>query len=65
MLAGVGLALDRHGRMGVIGMVATGLPMVMVVVMVMGMGMTVPVPGLIGPAGGVLGRRHRIVAGQG
>jgi len=55
MLAGVGLALDRHGRMGVIGMVATRLPM--------GMGMTVP--GLIGPAGGVLGRRHRIVAGQG
>ena len=59
MLAGVGLALDRHGRMGVIGMVATRLPMVMV------MGMTVPMPGLIGPAGGVLGRRHRIVAGQG
>jgi hypothetical protein len=61
MLAGVGLALDRHGRMGVIGMVATRLPMVMVMVMVM----TVLVAGLIGPAGGVLGRRHRIVAGQG
>ena len=30
MLAGVGLALDRHGRMGVIGMVATRLPMGMV-----------------------------------
>jgi hypothetical protein len=37
----------------------------MVMVMGMGMGMTVPAPGIMGPAVGVLGRRHRIVAGEG
>jgi len=57
MLAGVGLALDRHGRMRVIGVVATRLPMTM--------SMSMSMPRIIWPTGGVLVRRHRIVGAKG
>lgn len=61
MLAGVGLALDCHGRMGVIGMVAARRPMAMPVLMTV----TMTVSGMIRPAGGVLGWGHRGRCGGG
>ena len=61
MLPGVGLALDRHGRMGAVGVVAAARwTMTMAMTMTMHMIMT----GMIRPAGGRLGRGHRVVAAE-
>ena len=58
MLPGVGLALDRHGRMGAVGVVAAARrPMPMTMPMTMTMTMTMP--GMIRLARGRLGRGHR------
>jgi len=61
MLPGVGLALDRHGRMGVVGMVAARQPtgMAVPVLVTMTMTMTMTMTGMIRPAGGRLERGHR------
>jgi hypothetical protein len=65
MLPGVGLALDRHGRMGAVGVVAAARwTMAMAMTMTMTMTMHMIMTGMIRPAGGRLGRGHRVVAAE-